>query len=117
MRYACFKCTKNILKMLKLKQKKANVKHKVASKNFLKLSLLYVKKVGPHHFYNRKFGPRRKKSGHPCSMVYIVVPEEMICLTGLSSCRVSTEKCLQTLKQLFSKVRFKFYLRIRQLTI
>ena len=38
----------------------------MASKNFLKLSLLYVKKVGPHHFYNRKSGPRRKKFGHPC---------------------------------------------------
>ena len=96
---------------------KANVKHKVASTNFLKLSLLYVKKVGPHHFYNRKSGPCRKKFGHPCSMVYIVVSEEMICLTGLSSCHVSTEKCMQKLKQLFSKVRFKLYLRIRQLII
>ena len=45
------------------------MKHKVASKNFLKLSLLYVKKVGPHHFYNRKSGPRRKTFGHPCSRV------------------------------------------------
>ena len=42
------------------------MKHKVASKNFLKLSLLYVKKVGPYHFYNRKSGPSRKKFGHPC---------------------------------------------------
>ena len=50
---------------VEIETKKANVKHKVASKNFLKLSLLYVKQVGPHHFYNRKSGPRRKKFGHP----------------------------------------------------
>ena len=39
-------------------------------KNFLKLSLLYVKKVGPHHFYNRKSGSRRKKFGHPCPRAF-----------------------------------------------
>ena len=42
----------------------------MASKNFLTLSLLYVKKVGPHHFYNRKSGPRGKKFGHPCRTIY-----------------------------------------------
>ena len=46
------------------------MKHKVASKNFLELSLLYVKKVGPHHFYNRKSGPRRKKFGHPWHIAF-----------------------------------------------
>ena len=64
---------------VEIETKKANVKYKVAYKTFLKLSLLYVKKVGPHHFYSRKSGPRRKKFGHPWPTINFLVmcPKDM----------------------------------------
>ena len=69
------------------------MKHKVALKNFLKLSLLYVKKVGPHHFYNRKSDARRKKFGHPCSrgtsllwfQSYLSQRYQYVCINGNDS--------------------------------
>ena len=50
---------------VEIETKKANVKHKVASKSFLKLSLLYVKKVGPTTFTIENLAPVAKSLDTP----------------------------------------------------
>ena len=48
-----------------METKKTNVKHKVASKNFLKLSLLYVKRLAPTTFTIENLAPVTKSLDTP----------------------------------------------------
>ena len=50
---------------VEIETKKANVKHKVASKNFLKLSLLYVKRLAPTTFTIENLAPVAKSLDTP----------------------------------------------------